>query len=108
MSFLAWLFGKKEEPVATARPQGRAAPEERPRTTGSSVRPATADEADNLRRWRESGQARAWVEARGGRWDHAAWLTLLEELKRSPYWPMQPDAVGLVLEETQRQWLQRN
>ena len=65
-------------------------------------------EAENLRRWRESGQARAWVEARRGRWDHDAWLTLLEELKRSPFWPMHPDAVGQVLEETQREWLMRN
>jgi hypothetical protein len=35
-------------------------------------------------------------------------LALLEELKRSPFWPMAPDAVGLVLEEEKRERLQRN
>jgi len=111
MSFFAWLFGKKEDPVTAVRPEGRepAAVAERPKTVPAAARkPATPDEAENLRRWRESGQARAWVETRGGRWDHAGWLALLEELKRSPYWPMQPDAVGLVLEEVKHEWLQRN
>ena len=30
----------------------------------------------------ERGQARAWVAARQGRWDHAQWLALLDELRR--------------------------
>jgi hypothetical protein len=65
-------------------------------------------ELENLRRWRESGQARAWVEAHQGSWNHADWLALLEELKRSPFWPMNADAVGLLLEENKRGCLQRN
>lgn len=56
-------------------------------------------EAENLRRWRESGQPRAWVEARKGQWDHQEWLGLLETLQRSPYWPMRPTSLGQVLEE---------
>ena len=111
MSFFAWLFGKKGESVTTVPSAGRESPAvvERPKAaTPATRKTATADEVENLRRWRESGQARAWVEARGGRWEHADWLTLLEDLKRSPYWPMQPDAVGLVLEEVRREWLQRN
>jgi hypothetical protein len=67
-----------------------------------------APEAENLRRWRESGQPRAWVEARRGQWGHAEWLELLERLRRSVYWPMHPDEVGLVLEELKRDWLHRN
>jgi hypothetical protein len=60
--------------------------------------------AENLRRWRESGQAKAWVAAHRGQWNHDDWLALLEELKRSSFWPMPPDAVGLTLEETRREW----
>ena len=105
MSFFAWLFGKRAEPVTTIRPQERPAP---PPVPAGTRKPALADEDDNLRCWRDSGQARAWVEARGGCWDHADWLGLLEDLRRSPYWPMQPNAVGLVLEEVKREWLQRN
>ena len=65
-------------------------------------------EAENLRRWRESGQARSWVQARRGSWGHADWLALLDDLRRSPFWPMDPAAVGLVLEEEKRRWGQRS
>jgi hypothetical protein len=57
----------------------------------------------NLRLWQDSGQARAWVEAHRGEWRHDDWLALLDTLRRSPYWPMDPAAVGEVLE----QWKQR-
>jgi hypothetical protein len=56
--------------------------------------------ADNLRRWAESGQPRAWVEARGGQWDNADWLALIQALERSAFWPLDPAAVGAVLETT--------
>jgi hypothetical protein len=69
--------------------------------------PASTDD-ENLRRWRESGQAQAWVEQRQGSWNHDDWLALLAELKASSWWPMQAEAVGLTLEEIKRQWLQRN
>jgi nucleoid DNA-binding protein len=59
-------------------------------------------ETENLKRWQESGQARAWVEARQGRWDHQQWLSLLEELQHSSFWPMRPAEVGMVLEEARR------
>ncbi len=58
----------------------------------------------NLRRWERSGAARAWVAARHGRWDHADWLALLDELSCSPSWPLDPDAVGEVLEEIKQDW----
>jgi hypothetical protein len=100
--FLAWLFGKKEQAVVADPPERReaaAAPPEKQKPSS---------EAENLRRWRESGQPRAWVEARRGQWGHADWLALLEELKRSAYWPMPPDAIGQALEEAKREWLRRN
>jgi hypothetical protein len=52
----------------------------------------------NLRRWRDSGRARQWVEAHHGSWGHADWLTFLEDLKTSEFWPLAPEAVGEVLE----------
>ncbi len=56
----------------------------------------------NLRRWVESSWPRRWVEAQGGRWDPAEWLALLERLRQSAYWPLDPDAVGSALEEARR------
>ena len=46
---------------------------------------------------------RAWVEAHRGQWDHEDWLALLEDLKRSAFWPMEPDAVGQALEDAKRE-----
>jgi hypothetical protein len=77
----------------------------RPGTPGTPA--PVPPETQNLRRWRESGQARAWVEARHGRWGHEDWLGLLDTLRRSPFWPMQPEEVGRLLEETKQDWLQR-
>lgn len=59
---------------------------------------------DNLRRWRQSGQPRRWVEAHNGVWNHDDWLTLLSELVRSEYWPLQPEAVGATLEDARQRW----
>jgi hypothetical protein len=74
-----------------------------PGAVGRALEEAAA-RRHNLRRWEWSGQARAWVASRGGRWDHADWLALLDELARSPFWPLDPDAVGEVLEEIKREW----
>jgi hypothetical protein len=64
-------------------------------------------EANNLTRWRESGQAWSWVQAHKASWSHGNWLTLLETLKKSEFWPMKPDAVGEVIEGFKREWLER-
>jgi hypothetical protein len=103
-----WLFGKKETAAAppAPRPAERTpapaqAPTPPPAPSRPAVPPVSAEE-ENLRRWRESGEARAWVEARQGRWNHQDWLALLESLRRSRFWPMSPDAIGLLLEEIQR------
>src|SRR3954451_16340290 len=60
--------------------------------------------AENLRRWKGSGQPRLWVEARQGRWNHSDWLSLLETLRESEFWPMGPVAVALALDELKRQY----
>jgi hypothetical protein len=59
---------------------------------------------DNLRRWEQTGAARRWVEARLGRWDHDAWVALLEDLRHSPCWPLDPEALGRALEEARERW----
>ena len=53
-------------------------------------------------------EAKAWIEAHKGQWNHAEWLELLETLKRSAYWPVKPEEVGKALEELKRGWQQRN
>src|SRR5262249_549108 len=57
----------------------------------------------NLRRWKESGQPRRWVEAHHGNWNHADWLQLLESLKNSEFGLLDPAAVGTLLEELKRE-----
>jgi hypothetical protein len=121
---LSWLFRKRAKPDTPAvegqplivrekakiRPaseaaDGAATP---PNHEGPGRQAQASTEDENLQRWRESGQARAWVEQRKGCWNHDDWLALLAELKGSSLWPMPVDAVGLTLEETKREWLQRN
>jgi hypothetical protein len=108
----SWLFGKREKTAAPAIESKAPAGEGQQPTAAPATNPtreAPADpQAENLRRWRESGQPRVWVEARQGQWNHDAWLALLDDLKKSSFWPMNPDEVGLVLEETRREWLRRH
>jgi hypothetical protein len=122
MGFLDWLFGKKgrQATAGPERPKPAAAEkasattptvpsvtEESSNTADEAKRSPLCPEAENLRKWRESGQVRSWVQARHGTWGHTDWLALLDDLRRSSFWPMDPDAVGLVLEEEKRQWGQR-
>jgi hypothetical protein len=37
--------------------------------------------AEKLKRWQDSSHPHAWVEAHKGAWNHADWLSLVEELK---------------------------
>jgi len=60
---------------------------------------ATASPEKNLARWRDSGQPRLWIKDHKGRWNDQDWLSLLDALKQSEFWPMEPDAVGAVLED---------
>ena len=116
MRILNWLFEKKAKPVTPAE-EGRtliARDNSKLKRAGDAEESAATPprheepgrqapakpEDENLRRWRESGQAWAWVEERQGCWNHVDWLALLEDLKCSSLWPMKADAVGLTLEET--------
>ena len=110
MGFMDWLLGKRGVAVAPS-PEREAVPaplSAHAATASSPDRRKPSPEDDNVRQWRESGRPRAWVEAHNGRWDHGDWLALLEELKRSRYWPMPPEAVGAALEDAKREWSRRN
>jgi hypothetical protein len=104
-----WLFGKKEKAAAPPppRPVDPPVPPLAPAAANRTAAPTTPTEEENLRLWRESGEARAWVEARQGRWNHQDWLALLESLRRSRFWPMHPDAIGRALEDLKREWPRR-
>ncbi len=120
MRLLSWLLGKKTENAAATSEDTRANAKGKPSgdVAGQTVTPPHPEElgkqapanpeADKVRRWKESGQAWAWVEKRQGCWNHDEWLAFLEEVKRSPFWPMNADAVGMVLEEIKREWPKRN
>jgi hypothetical protein len=54
---------------------------------------------ENVHRWQASGQPQRWVEERKGQWDDKAWYSLLENLQKSEFWPMDPQDVGMVLEK---------
>jgi len=58
-------------------------------------------EEKNLQRWRESEEPLRWVRSYW-RWSHNDWLGLLDHLKASSYWPMEPDSIGQVLEELKK------
>jgi hypothetical protein len=60
--------------------------------------------AENLRRWTASGEARRWVEARGGAWTHDDWLRLVDALWDSWYWPLDTGELGRELERINREW----
>jgi len=94
--------------VAVPRPQEKrptpASPEKQGPAARADKQEPVRSEAENLKRWRESGQARAWVEAHHGQWDHQDWLSLLDSLKHSGFWPVHPDAVGTVLDEIRHEW----
>lgn len=57
---------------------------------------------ENLERWKASGEPKRWVVIHNYSWNHNDWSSLLEALKKSDYWPMNPDDVGTVLEEEKR------
>ena len=112
MNLLARLFGKngKTNTAVRTEEQGTApSGKDKPiQSRGPKEQNLLPPHAENLKRWQESGKARAWVAAHGGQWNHADWLSLLDELKRSPFWPMQPDKVGMVLEKVRGELPRRN
>src|SRR4051812_46550681 len=59
----------------------------------------------NLQAWQAAGEAAQWVEEHNGSWNHDEWLALLEDLRASEFWPLDPQAVGQVLEQLKAEWL---
>jgi hypothetical protein len=57
----------------------------------------------NLARWQKSEEPIRWADGHQYSWNHQDWLLLLEDLRKSSYWPMNPDKVGAVLEEIKRE-----
>jgi hypothetical protein len=64
--------------------------------------PFTPSPAHNLDRWRRSGLPRRWVERHDGKWTRSDWQGLVESLKKTDFWPLEPDDIGGVLEEQKR------
>src|SRR4051812_24071464 len=50
-------------------------------------------------RWKKSGEPGLWIESHQGRWGHEDWLSLLNGLQQTDFWPMEPTEVGTALEE---------
>jgi hypothetical protein len=56
----------------------------------------------NLKQWKASGEPQRWVERHNYSWNHDDWLSLLNSLEKSDYWPINADDVGAVLEDLKR------
>lgn len=61
-------------------------------------------ERQNFERLRYSGLLESWVRANKGIWSHQDWLELLNLLKSSEFWPVEPNAVGAALEEIKKDY----
>ncbi len=59
----------------------------------------------NLLRWQQSGEPSRWVAERSGEWNHNDWLALLSQLRKSTFWPMDPDKIGAVVEAARQEFL---
>jgi hypothetical protein len=58
---------------------------------------------NNESRWKKSGEARRWVEEHDYSWNHQDWLLLLEDLRKSAFWPMDSNKVGMILENIKQE-----
>jgi nucleoid DNA-binding protein len=101
------VFPKKAEAAPTTGARSEALPPPEKELKGTTLEPQEplipSPETENLRRWKDSGQARAWVETHQGHWDHSQWIALLEELKSSPFWPLKQEEIGVALEEVKKE-----
>ena len=59
-------------------------------------------EADNLRRWQESGDPYRWVWGCAGAWTVEDYAILLADLRAGSYWPMIEDDVVITLDKTRK------
>jgi hypothetical protein len=62
-------------------------------------------EAENLTRWKDSGEAHCWVWAYAGAWTDDEYAGLLATLRAGPYWPMNEDDIKKTLEAAAKTYL---
>jgi hypothetical protein len=58
----------------------------------------------NLQGWKSSGWPDEWVKSHLSGWKHQDWLDLLEEIRRSEYWPIDEPSIGRHLETLRDQF----
>ena len=97
---------KTLKPVKTAaKTTGKK--KEKPRKTLKPLSSAkvvlTVDQ--NLSKLAASRIPMNFVREHNGSWDHEMWLAFLESLKKKGYEPIDPDRVGLILEEAKAKFL---
>jgi len=61
-------------------------------------------ESFNLIRWRISGRPIEWVAEHCGKWSHSDWLSLIEGLKGSEFWPIREEDIGKEIERHKSDW----
>lgn len=66
---------------------------------------AASKEETNLKKLTKSPIAMNFVKKNNGNWNHEEWLGFLDYLKEKGYDPINPDKVGLLLEEKKAQYL---
>jgi hypothetical protein len=60
------------------------------------------NEAENLSRWKDSGEPHVWVWACEGAWTDDEYAGLLATLRAGPYWPLNKDDIVKTLEAAVR------
>jgi hypothetical protein len=70
-------------------------------------RSLTLKAARNLERWYDSGFPEQWVQDHHGEWNDKTWLSLVDELKRTEFWPMEKDDIGRLLEALKKSYQER-
>lgn len=81
-------------------------------TTRKTLKPVVKKEEktvltvdDNLKKLAASRLPANFVKEHDGVWDHTLWLGFLELIREKGYEPIDPDRVGLILEEAKAKYL---
>jgi hypothetical protein len=62
---------------------------------------------ENLKKLAKSFFLSRWVGEHNGQWNHQDWLSLIAQLEKSEFWPLDPDQVGRLLETNKGSYLER-
>jgi hypothetical protein len=71
----------------------------------AAVPSLSSDLNTSIQRWKSSAEPQEWVKKHLNGWNHNDWLSLLEMLRKSEYWPMDQTDLGRHLEELRVQLL---